>query len=112
MRKSSYKKKNSLAFFVKIFESRLINVLLRTKMVFTPQILHSLFKLGAISVGNSVVKYTHYILNPLDVIFLNSSLIPYSYYRYFYSRFRVKLMFSDFEKFKSFSSLREKTVML
>lgn len=97
--------------FVRLFESRLVNVLLRTKMVFNPQILFSLFKLGAISVNNNVIKYSQFILKPLDVIFLNSSLIPYSFYRYFYSKFRVNLFSKDLEKLNRFLAFRNKTVM-
>ena len=111
LRKSSFNKKHFLFHFVKLFESRLVNVLLRTKMVFNPQILFSLFKLGAISVNNNVIKYSQIILKPLDVIFLNSSLIPYSFYRYFYSKFRAELFSKDLEKLNRFVEFRNKTVM-
>jgi hypothetical protein len=112
LRGRAFAKKHSLSFFIQTFESRLVNILLRTKMVFNPQILPSLFKLGAISVSNNIITYPQYLVKPFDVIFLNPVLIPYSFYRYFYSKFRVQLISSDLLRFNSFLNLRDKTIMM
>lgn len=94
------------------FESRLVNVLLRSKLIFNPQLLPALFKLGAVFVSSKVVTSLHYIVKPLDVIFIQTSLIPYSFYRYNLTRFRLGYYKSDFLTFKKLMGVRDKTIMI
>ena len=112
LQKSSRTTQAPLKTFMSQFESRIVNILLRSKLIFNPQLLPSLFKLGAIFVSSKVGTNINYIVKPLDVVFIQTSLIPYSFYRYNLTRFRLGYYKSEFLNFKKLMGVRDRTIMI
>jgi hypothetical protein len=76
-------KRTAFFDFVSLFESRALNVLIRSGMSPNPVVSKFLFSLNCIWTSHGVLRDPNAFMKPGMLLFLRPSFVPYSLYRYY-----------------------------